>query len=223
MEKHHLFTQIYETLYNAFGPCYWWPGDSPIEVSVGAILTQNTAWKNVEKAIQNLKENDLLSVSALHAITEEELSQLIRSSGYFNQKARKIKAFIKVITEEFDGSLVSIKTLGLTPLRNKLLEIHGIGEETADSIMLYALDMPSFVIDAYTRRIFSRHGLINKSWTYGRIKEEFEQLLPSDVKLFNEYHALIVRLGHLYCRKNPLKTLCQECPLYLHLGDPVEL
>ena len=223
MGKSNLFIQIYEILYKALGPRHWWPGDGPLEVSVGAILTQNTAWKNVEKAIQNLKENNLLSIPALHVIEEEELSRLIRSSGYYNQKARKLKAFIKVVAEEFDGSFTSMKTLGLTSLRNKLLRIHGIGEETADSIILYALEMPSFVVDAYTQRIFSRHDLIGKNWTYGRIKEEFERSLPSDVKLFNEYHALIVRAGHLFCRKDPAKTHCEDCPLHFHLGDPVEL
>jgi len=217
-----LFLKIYDKLSETLGSQYWWPGESPLEVAIGVILTQNTAWKNVEKAIANLKKEGLLSVKAIYNAKEIDIARHIRSSGYYNQKAKKLKAFIAVVEEEYDGDIMSMKSPGLKPMREKLLSINGIGEETADSILLYALELPSFVVDAYTRRIFSRHGIVGKNWSYTRIKDTFERSLPVNIKLFNDYHALIVRVGHLFCRKNPAKTLCVNCPLHKLLGDAIE-
>jgi len=222
MTANPLFFKIYNKLFEILGPQHWWPGESPLEVAIGAILTQNTAWKNVEKAIASLKKEGLLSVKAIYNAKEEDIALHIRSSGYYNQKAKKLKAFISVVEEDYGGDIMLMKSPGLKLMREKLLSIKGIGEETADSILLYALELPSFVVDAYTRRIFSRHGMAGKNWSYARIKDTFEQSLPVNAKLFNEYHALIVRIGHLFCRKNPAQTLCGECPLHKLLGDAIE-
>jgi endonuclease-3 related protein len=202
--------EIYHKLYHAFGPQHWWPGDSPFEIAVGAILTQNTNWANVEKAIASLKIKRALSAKGIHEMKTEKLALFIRPAGYFNVKARRLKAFIHFLINDYHGSMGRMKNEKLDTLRTKLLNVHGIGPETADSILLYALDKPVFVIDAYTKRVLSRHSVINHDESYERIQDLFHETLKRDTELFNEYHALFVRLGKTYCRKKPL---CDGCPL----------
>jgi endonuclease-3 related protein len=202
--------EIYHKLYHAFGPQHWWPGDSPFEIAVGAILTQNTNWANVEKAIASLKNKRALSAKGIHEMKTEKLALFIRPAGYFNVKARRLKAFIHFLINDYHGSMGRMKNEKLDTLRTKLLNVHGIGPETADSILLYALDKPVFVIDAYTKRVLSRHSVINHDESYERIQDLFHETLKRDTELFNEYHALFVRLGKTYCRKKPL---CDGCPL----------
>jgi len=202
--------EIYHKLYHAFGPQHWWPGDSPFEIAVGAILTQNTNWANVEKAIASLKNKRALSAKGIHEMKTEKLALFIRPAGYFNVKARRLKAFIHFLINDYHGSMGRMKNEKLDTLRTKLLNVHGIGPETADSILLYALDNPVFVIDAYTKRALSRHSVINHDENYERIQDLFHETLKRDTELFNEYHALFVRLGKTYCRKKPL---CDGCPL----------
>jgi endonuclease-3 related protein len=202
---------IYKKLYRAFGPQHWWPGDTPFEIAVGAILTQNTNWTNVEKAIQNLKRNNALSAHALHNISLRELAGLIRPTGYFNIKAKRLKAFIEFLMNNYHGSMKKMKHEDIISLREKLLSIHGVGSETADSIILYALDKPIFVIDAYTKRVLSRHGIMDYKDSYDTFQALFHDSLKKDVRLFNEYHALFVIVGKTFCkRQNPI---CEKCPL----------
>ena len=201
---------IYDKLYAHFGPQHWWPGDTPFEIAVGAILTQNTNWGNVEKAVTNLKKENKLSVKALHAISRGELASLIRPAGYFNIKADRLKHFIDFLADQYNGSMKKMRAEELLPLRKKLLEVKGIGPETADSILLYALEKPVFVIDAYTKRILSRHKLVSEKAAYHDLQNIFHENLPQDMKLFNEYHALIVMLGKDFCRPKPR---CEGCPL----------
>lgn len=203
-------TDIYNRLYSAFGPRHWWPGDSPFEVVVGAILTQNTNWKNVEKAIQNLKDAGEFTPERLHEIDIHKLAGLIKPAGYFNVKAKRLKKFINWLFKNYDGSLSQMFAQELAPLRERLLSVNGIGPETADSILLYAGNKPTFVVDAYTHRILSRHNLIPQESMYYDIKAFLEENLPEDVKLYNEYHALLVQLGKEYCRP---KKRCESCPL----------
>ena len=211
MDKARWLDYTYQILDDHFGNLHWWPGDSPLEVIVGAILTQNTAWKNVETAIAALRRHALLSVTALMDIPERELAGMIRPSGYYNVKARRLKAFFIFLRDEFRGSLEVMFSEDVPMLRQKLLGIKGIGAETADSILLYAGGKPVFVVDAYTRRILSRHGIVATRSSYGEIQRLFMDRLPADAALFNQYHALIVYTGKNYCRKQPR---CQECPLY---------
>ncbi|MBE0426127.1 MAG: endonuclease III domain-containing protein [Nitrospirae bacterium] len=203
--------QIYQTLYRTFGPQKWWPGDTPFEIATGAILTQNTNWGNVEKAINNLKKYNALSAKAVHDMHEKKLAELIRPAGYYNIKARRLKSFINFLMNDFHGSMIRMKKEDMNSLREKLLGINGIGPETADSILLYALEKPVFVIDAYTKRILSRHVIMDHGMSYDKFQELFHSSLKKDVRLFNEYHALLVKVGKTYCKsKNPL---CKECPL----------
>ncbi|HDI82352.1 MAG TPA: endonuclease III domain-containing protein, partial [candidate division WOR-3 bacterium] len=209
--KADLILKFYQKLYRHFGPQHWWPGETPFEVMVGAILTQNTAWKNVERAIENLKKENALSPEEINKMNIEKLAQLIKPSGFYNLKAKRLKSFIERFMEDFHGDIQEMKKLEKHTLREWLLSIPGIGRETADSIILYAIEKPIFVVDAYTRRILSRHGFIKGDEDYDEIQEIFHRNLPHDTGLFNEYHALIVRLGKEYCKKqNPL---CETCPL----------
>jgi endonuclease-3 related protein len=201
---------IYKTLYNTFGPQHWWPGETPFEVSVGAILTQNTNWTNVEKAIKNLKENNVLTAGKLHKLGTKKLASLIRPSGYFNVKAERLKSFLSYICSHYNGSLAGMKKGDTQTLRKELLSVNGIGPETADSILLYALDKPVFVIDAYTKRVLKRHSLASDDMTYHELQTLFHEALPVDVRLYNEYHALLVKLGKEFCRPKPK---CEGCPL----------
>ena len=201
---------MYDAMYACAGPRGWWPGRTRFEVCVGAILTQNTAWRNVKRAIDNLKRARVLTPQALRDISLADLAQLIVPSGYYNMKAGKLKNFVEFLYHEYGGSLNKLFALDVPDLRARLLGVNGIGPETADSMILYAAHKPIFVIDAYTRRILSRHGLALADAPYDDLRMLFEDNLPADVPLFNEYHALIVFVGHHYCKKTPL---CAECPL----------
>ncbi|MEK6776353.1 MAG: endonuclease III domain-containing protein [bacterium] len=202
--------KIYHTLHAHYGPQHWWPAKSRFEVIVGAILTQNTNWKNVEKAIANLKAEDLVSPDAIHRVSRKKLSRLIRPSGYFNIKADRLKSFTDFLMSEYGGSLKGMLREKTVTLREKLLSVKGIGPETADSILLYAAGMPVFVVDAYTRRILSRHGLCEDKASYNQIQSLFMENLKPDVRMFNEYHALLVCAGKTQCASTPA---CPGCPL----------
>ena len=212
MTRHtlRLLTTIYDLLYTHWGPQHWWPGDTPIEIIVGAILTQNTAWTNVEKAIIRLKEADVLNPTALYQCTITDLAEWIRPAGYYNVKARRIKAFSTMLHDQHNDSLKRLFRLPTPDLREVLLSVNGIGPETADSILLYAAMRPVFVVDAYTRRFLLRHRWIDKDATYDDIARFFTAHLDESVQLFNEYHALIVALGKHYCKPKPR---CDQCPL----------
>ena len=201
----------YQAMFSRLGPRRWWPAKTRFEVIVGAILTQNTAWSNVERAIANLRHEKLLGFRSLERTRASRLAGLIRSSGYFRQKARKLKAFVRFLRAEYGGSLKRMFRTPTSILREKLLGVHGIGRETADSILLYAGNHPVFVVDAYTRRILERHEIIRAHATYEVIRQLFERnLTPSD-SLYNEYHALLVGVGKEWCRaKSPR---CSDCPL----------
>jgi len=205
-----LLLTAYQRMLEYFGPRNWWPADSPLEVMVGAVLTQNTAWTNVEKAIENIKAAGALSIENLNSVQEKTLAEWIRPSGYYNLKAKRLKALIRFLIEAHGGDLKKMAEISLPVLREQLLHVYGIGEETADSILLYALNKPVFVVDAYTRRIFSRHQIIEQKTSYEEIQRLFMTHLPKDIRLYNEYHALIVETGKTYCRKKPL---CHDCPL----------
>jgi len=201
---------IYDRLYEAFGPQHWWPGETSFEMMVGAILTQNTSWRNVEKAIRNLKERRVLSCHGIHQLRKSQLAALIRPSGYFRIKAERLKAFIDFLILNYEGSLERMRSEPLGGLRGKLLAVRGIGPETADSILLYGLKKPIFVVDAYTRRVLIRHRVISEKASYDEVQRFFMDSLPADERLFNEYHALIVRLGKTVCNKTPK---CDICPI----------
>lgn len=209
MEKR--LKKIYRDLYGCFGPQGWWPGDSPFEVIVGAVLTQNTAWQNVEKAIRNLKKSRRLSFKKMRALSQKQLSKLIRPAGYYNVKAKRLKNLLELIFRRFGGDLGKMRKTGTLELRRELLSVNGVGPETADSILLYAFEKPVFVIDAYTRRLLTRHGLADEKASYEDLQDLFMKNMPADQSLFNEYHALIVRLAKEYCRKS--KEKCPSCPL----------
>lgn len=204
-----LIKKIYEILYEAFGPQYWWPGETPLEVAIGAILTQNTAWTNVEKAIQNLKSKNLLDLDRLLELDKDKLAELIRPSGFYRQKAQRLKEFL-VWLKQKGGCLLKINE-STEVIRDELLSIKGIGPETADSILLYAMERPVFVVDAYTKRILTRHRIIRESADYHEVQSLFMHNLPSDVQLYKEYHALFVKLGKEHCKKS--SPLCNTCPL----------
>jgi endonuclease-3 related protein len=200
---------LYQQLLKAFGPQHWWPAKTPFEVVVGAILTQNTNWGKVEKAINNLKQAELLTPKKILGVRNSRLESRIKSSGYYRQKTKKLKAFVRHLFQNRGGSLKRLFRQQIGPLRQELLSIHGIGEETADSIILYAAGKPSFVVDAYTKRIGHRLGWF-KFEDYGSVKRYFEDNLPRSVEIYNEYHALLVELAKRHCRTKPL---CQECIL----------
>jgi endonuclease-3 related protein len=202
---------LYEQLMSAYGPRHWWPADSPFEVCVGAILTQNTNWVNVEKAIANLKEAGLLSVDALIRVDQSALGEVIRPAGFFNVKSRRLKNFVAWLMLRSDGSLDRLFAVDWSRLRRELLAVNGVGAETADSILLYAGDQPTFVVDAYTRRLLFRLELLPAEDTgYEEVRSLFMAALPREARLFNEYHALIVQHCKERCRKKPL---CDGCPL----------
>lgn len=202
---------IYKKLYSRFGPQYWWPADTPFEVMVGAVLTQNTSWQNVEKAIKNLKQNKLLEPQKLFRLPKRKLAGLIRPAGYFNIKAKRLKNFLDFFLLVYQGKVKKMAARDAFRLRQQLLSVNGIGPETADSILLYALAKPVFVVDAYTKRIFSRHRLIKEDADYAMVQDLFMRNIKKDVKMFNEYHALLVKLGKEFCLKN--KPKCEICPL----------
>lgn len=202
--------EIYQRLLLKFGPQKWWPAQTRFEVMVGAVLTQNTNWSNVERAIRNLRQANLLTADQLKDISVRQLALLIRPAGYFNIKAKRLKNFIDFFYREYKGHLQAMAEENLKVLRKKLLTVNGIGPETADSILLYALDKSIFVVDAYTKRILSRHGLVKSTADYQAIQKIFMGSLKADLKMFNEYHALLVHLGKHYCKSDPL---CDICPI----------
>lgn len=206
---------VYRRLFSTYGPQHWWPAETAFEMVVGAILTQSAAWANVEKALHNLRTAGALSPAALHSLDVQEIARLIRPSGYYNTKARKLKAFAEMLASRFRGDLDALLALPEATLRSLLLSTYGVGPETADSILLYAAGRPVFVIDAYTRRVFSRLGIRPKEDTYHDWQTLFIASLEPDAALFNEYHALIVRLAKDVCRKRPSCHLCpllDDCP-----------
>jgi len=202
---------IYQALFACYGPQKWWPAEEPFEVIAGAILTQSTAWTNVEKGIANLKKAGALSSRSLRLLSREELAGLIHPCGYYNMKAVKLQAFVKWFGERFEDSLEKMFAEDTHSLRKELLGVHGIGEETADSILLYAGNKPVFVVDAYTRRIIDRLGLKPGGNKYADYRELFTAHLPPDTQMFNEYHALLVALGKYHCFKS--SPACTGCCL----------
>jgi endonuclease III related protein len=207
--------RYFHTLSRALGPMHWWPARTRFEVIVGAILTQNTAWKNVERAIGELRRERLLSPKAIEEVPVQRLAMLIRSSGYFRQKAKKLKAFVHFLRRDFGGSLARMFRIPTGDLRVRLLGVHGIGRETADSILLYAGAHPVFVVDAYTHRILGRHGLTDGKPDYEAVRALFESALPRKAAVYNEFHALLVNVGKNWCR--PREPRCKGCPLLPHL------
>jgi len=203
---------FHDALMEAYGPQGWWPGETPLEVIVGAILTQNTNWNNVERAIANLRGAGCLDWVRLRDIPQERLAELIRPAGYLNVKARRLKSFVTWFFERYGGDLEAMRAAPMEQLREELLTVNGVGPETADSILLYALGMPTFVVDAYTARLARRHFLVgdDEAGDYHALKAVFEDALPRDAGLFNEYHALIVAVGKKHCRT---KAQCAGCPL----------
>jgi len=201
---------IYQRLLRHFGPQEWWPARTRFEVIVGAILTQNTNWGNVELAINRLKAQKLLTPKSLRETPTKRLAQLIKPSGYFNIKAKRLKNFVSFLYKEYNGDLLRMATDDVTELRQKLLSVNGVGPETADSILLYAFQKPVFVIDAYTKRILVRHNIVGYDADYHQLQRLFMGSIRRDTKMYNEYHALIVKLGKDYCKPNPL---CERCIL----------
>lgn len=208
--RRELIHALFHRLLHEFGPQHWWPAETPFEMIVGAILTQNTAWKNVQHCIEVLREKDCLSLEGFCGLSAEELAPLIRSSGYYNQKARRLKGFCEHVLNFWQGDLSRFLGQDLENLRDELLSIGGIGPETADSIVLYAALRPSFVVDAYTHRVFFRHGWVQEDLGYEGLRDYFMECLEPDVSFFQEFHALLVRTGHLYCKRKPS---CHFCPL----------
>ena len=202
--------EIYRLLYERYGCRHWWPGHSRFEIVVGAILTQNTNWGNVEKAIKNLKAAKSLTAKKLYEMDKYLLAEMVHPAGYYNIKAARLKNFLEWLFKEHDGDLNKLGSTDPETLRRELLQIKGVGPETADSIVLYAFDKPVFVVDAYTCRIMGRHGLIEDGADYERVRDFFQSYLDRSVELFNEYHALLVCLGKEYCRP---KAKCDGCPL----------
>lgn len=204
---------LFERLAEHYGPLHWWPADTPFEVVIGAFLTQNTAWRNVELAIAALRQAVPLTPRALHDLPRERLEELIRPAGFFRQKAHRLQLFAGHLLHRHAGDLAAMLQGPLDEVREQLLTQPGIGPETADSILLYAAGRPSFVVDAYTRRLLRHYGLLKGDEDYETIRGLFMRHLPADVDLFNEYHALIVEHCKTYCRKRPL---CTSCPLRPH-------
>ena len=205
-----MIDKIFNLLLKNFGHQHWWPGETPFEISIGAILTQNTSWTNVEKAICNLKNSQNLDAKKIFAIPDSSLSELIKPAGYYNVKTKRLKNFVSHIVCHYNANITEMEKKETAVLRKELLNINGIGPETADSILLYALNKKSFVIDAYTKRIFERIGIIKEELSYDEVQKTFVVNFKKDIQSYNEYHALIVALGKNICKKKPL---CHNCPL----------
>jgi endonuclease-3 related protein len=201
---------IFNTLLNSFGKRNWWPGETELEIIVGAVLTQNTSWKNVEKAINNLKRHNALDIHTLYKMDRETLASIIKPSGFYNIKSSRLKNLLNVIYNDYSSNILNLNKLDMWDAREKLLKINGIGKETADSIILYALNKPVFVIDVYTKRFLKNHRLYDGGNDYNTLQRFFMKNLPNDTYLFNEFHALIVYLCQNFCKKVPL---CSKCPL----------
>lgn len=201
---------VYQQLWDAFGPQFWWPADSPFEIMVGAVLVQNTAWKNVQRAIEQLRGEGALSPEAIRRMPIACLERLVRPTGTYRVKAKRLKCMIDFLFDQYHGCVDTMLNADPEVLRRQLLAVHGIGPETADSILLYAQNVPSFVVDTYTRRVFGRHAWIDYDAPYETFKAYFEANMPGDTAMYNELHALLVHVGIRYCRKTPQ---CQHCPL----------
>jgi endonuclease-3 related protein len=212
--------KFYELMAAHYGHTGWWPGETPFEIAVGAVLTQNTAWSNVEKALNNLKQANLLDARAILDCPLETLETALIPSGYFHVKARRLRSFCQYLVDRYGGSMRRMGNQPLESLRTELLDVHGIGPGPADDILLYACDKPVFVVDAYTRRIFSRHGVVPPTNLYEDLRRLFEKNLPPDLTLYSEYHGLIVYIGKDFCRRTPK---CDQCPLRstLKKGQPI--
>ena len=205
------YSEAYRLLYDHFGPQDWWPGDTPFEIMVGAVLTQNTNWSNVQKAINNLKSEDLLSYQSLCQLAVDEIAQLIRPAGYYNLKAQRLRNLLDMVATHYHGDLDLFLEDDLESARENLLAVKGVGPETADSILLYACGRPVFVVDMYTHRVFSRHNMVEEEADYSTNQNVFLDHLPQETQLYNEFHALIVRVASTFCKKT--KPLCEQCPL----------
>ncbi len=212
---------IYKTLLDHYGHRDWWPGDTAFEIIVGAILTQNTSWKNVERAIANLKTKKMLTIRGLTRAKDTEVAEAIRPSGYYNLKTRRLRSFLDFLNDRFRGNLRAMFRRPLDALREDVLSVNGIGPETADSILLYAGDLPVFVVDLYTKRVVTRHGWLPKEVDYQNMQEWFTRLLPQDVDLYKDFHAQLVAVGNEFCRATPK---CEHCPLrkYLNRKGPIQ-
>lgn len=213
--------QAYRLMLKHFGHQHWWPGETPFEVCVGAILTQNTNWRNVERAISNLKTAGVLEPRAMYALPPAELAGLIRPAGYFNVKARRLRSFLRVLVEDCHGNLAVLFDADTPAVRRALLSINGIGPETADSMLLYAGGHTRFVINAYTRRIFLRHGWSHKQSTYESLQHLCEEALkekPDLLDYWQDYHAQLVMVGKHFCRSR--QPNCGACPLQPLLPPP---
>ncbi len=218
MKRHNVLLNYFSAMHDALGPSNWWPGENPFEIAVGAILTQNTNWANVEKAIANLRSENLLTPAAMAVLNEDELAEHIRPAGFFRLKAARMGNFLRFLRHRapspealHNPAMDFLRNLNMEDLRDDLLGVKGIGPETADCILLYALEYPSFVADAYTARLLHRHGHLPQDAPYNELRDFFMDTLPPDVETFNEYHALIVRVGKAWCKKRAPK--CRECPL----------
>ena len=216
MSRARTLMDYFRAMSRALGPSQWWPARSSFEVCIGAVLTQNTNWINASRAIAALREEGLLSPQRMDGLAENELAELIRPAGYFRVKAKRLKALLAFLQLEADYDLTCLSSRPLQELRPKLLAVKGIGPETADSILLYALGFPVFVVDAYTARIMHRHAFVPEEVGYAELQEVFSQNLPQDAELFNEYHALLVRVGKSWCKKS--WPQCTDCPLGPYLG-----
>jgi endonuclease III related protein len=217
-KRRDLLHDLYRSLEKSLGPAHWWPAKTPFEVCIGAILTQNAPWTGVRKAIAGLVEKGIFSVEGIIDADEQILAELVRPAIYHNQKARRLKTFCRFLLDECDGMVEEMRNLELPAARRRLLSLSGIGYETADSILLYALGKPVFVVDAYTKRILTRHSLIGEDSNYEETRAYFEDALDPDPVLFNEFHALLCLTGAKYCRKKPL---CDQCPAREILGEPI--
>ncbi len=220
MDLGELLIEIYQTLRSAYGHRGWWPGETPFEIMVGAVLTQRTNWRNVAKAIDALKSAGAMEPAALSRLDPVQLQTLVRPAGYYRQKAARLKRLVDWLIERTRGDLELMQDVATEDLREELLALRGVGPETADSILLYAFDRPVFVVDAYTKRVTVRHGLIDEACGYFELKDLFESNLPRDVGLYKDYHAQLVEVGKRQCRTRPL---CAACPLHPLLGDPAEV
>ncbi|MFC1692141.1 endonuclease III domain-containing protein [Candidatus Latescibacterota bacterium] len=213
-----LLMKLYNAMEKKLGPTNWWPADTPFEVCVGAILTQNAPWAGVEKSIANLKNLSIFNVDSIAETPVEVIADAVRPSIYYNQKAKRLKLFCKFLRKDFKGKIENMTDLKCADARERLLSLPGIGRETADSMLLYALKIPVFVVDAYTRRIFSRHGLIDPTWDYETLRHFFEEVLESNAVFYGEFHALICLLGSGICRGKPK---CDDCPVLEIAGKPI--
>lgn len=213
-----LLMEMYEAMVARFGHLDWWPGKSPLEIAVGAILTQNTNWRNVEMAIANLYDADCMSITALHELPQEQLAELIRPAGYYNVKAKRLKNFIAAVHDGFGDDFDGFLDRSVSSLREDLLAVNGIGRETADSMILYAAKKTTFVVDTYTFRVLFRHLIIGPEDDYESVKDLMESSLPADADLFNNYHAQLVTIGKEYCKKT---VRCTGCPLENFEHDPL--